>query len=167
MTYKAAKQDDGTYTIHDVEIFEECVREYDPNSGPGIRDRDWEPPNPPLPIERHVFDAKWMREAVERFKERRAKGYLPPVHFGNHNGKVNPQAFALIENIAIVEVDGRKARLFCDIVLVPKSMFERIKAGEFPHRAVEINDPSVPEISSLALISSEPFFKFPLLTVNA
>lgn len=151
MTYKATKQDDGKYIIHDVDIFHEYVHEFDPNSGPGIRDRDWEPPNPPLPIERHVFDAKWLREAVS------VSGQFP-IYVGE-------EIVGHGQNLWVAEFTGR-ARLVADLV-VNASTYDRIAKGELPFRSVEINDPNVPKISGLALLRSALFSRMPLLTLNA
>jgi hypothetical protein len=152
MTYKATKRIDGYYIIHDADIFYEYVHEYDPNSGPGIRDRDWEPPNPPLPIERHVFDEKWMREAI------RVSEFFP-IYFGKE----------IVGHGQKLRVSGSTGRvtLIADLV-VNASTYERIANGELPFRSVEINDPKIPKISGLALLGGfVPFSRLPLLTVNA
>lgn len=146
MTYKATKKDDGTYIIHDVDIFHEYVHEFDPNQGPGIRDRDWEPPNPPLPIERHEFDAKWLREAAS------ASGQFP-IYFGK-------EIVGHGQYLRVAESTGR-ACLVADLV-VNASTYDRIAKGELPLRSVEINDPNVPKISGLGLLGSALFPRMPL-----
>lgn len=154
--YAAERGPSGKWTVRDVPIFAEHVRE-DFGSEPII------------------IDAAWLRAALAMSRVRRDRdGYLAPLHIRHHSclngdGDVAAAGFIQPTRVGTMPVEGRpRAVLFADLVAVPDAIYQRIRAGELPYRSVEIlniNEP--PEISSLALMDHDvPYFRLPLLTIG-
>lgn len=159
--YPATQLADGTFEIRDLDIFETCVREH------------------PITGRRDVFDTQWLRQAVEAARERESRGYFAPVHLGHHGDTDDEPTFAgFLHNLAVVSAadatdaaesasEADSATLRATITSIPAEVFARIRDRRIPYRSVEILDPAVPEISSLALLEATvPYFKFPITAVE-
>lgn len=158
MKYRATKQADGTYTIHDVEIFAECVREFDPLDNDYVPrvvvvdgKRQWA--EPPPEIERMVFDAAWMREVV---KFHASANRLPSIHVDDRALDDDGSFLGSADSLRVVEgrQDG-KARLICNLICIPERLFKQI--DQYKHCSVELADNKRPEILSLALLRGNPY----------
>ncbi len=128
---KAEKQEDGTYVFRNIPFFE-------------VHSRDG-----------MVFDAEYMRGAVERQKELKAKGFLPRLTFGHTTDDIadpGPQVLAFADNYRFDEKDGV---LYCDYVKVPQQVAEVIKKNGLPGRSAEAKV-GTPEINVIALLSGKP-----------
>jgi hypothetical protein len=156
--YTAERAPSGKWTVHDVPIFAEHVRE------------DF--CGDPL-----IIGADWLRAALAMATIRRNRdGYLAPLHirhhdlgFGGATSPVESAGFILPTRVGTMAVEGRdRAVLFADLLNVPDAIYQRIRAGELPYRSVEIlNTAEPPEISSLALMDHDvPYFRLPLLTIG-
>lgn len=147
--YKATKQSDGKYTIHNVEIF---AAHSDIRGGKKI-----------------TITKGWLNSAIKKAAARRADGYLPPLHIRHHGPgeSVERAGHFVVTKVAEIIYQGKKVNaMFADLIDVPEAVFRRIEAGELPYRSVEIIDVKSPEIDSLALLDHEtPYFRLPLLRI--
>jgi hypothetical protein len=148
--YKATKEQDGTYTIHDVPIFCEVAE--------GVK-------NAPADIGR-----AWMEKAVEAAKAlEKENGYLPPLNYGHHKegaSDVRKVGFFRPKRAKVMQFeDKEQCVLTADFVKLSQDEYDRFMRGEYPYRSVEINDWTEPRINHLSLLShQEPFFKLPMTT---
>ncbi len=149
-SYPAEQNEDGTWDIKDVPIFA-----FTPE---GARGND-EP-----------IDAKWMKKAIKKAKQRMDEGYLAPLHILHHEPGVQPERAGhfIPTHVGTIRHDGEDVdALYARLVKIPDRIFQRIRAEELPFRSVEIFCFESPEINSLALLDTEvPFFRLPLLTVG-
>jgi len=149
MKYRAEKHSDGTYTIHGVPVFSEVPAGAKANEKP--------------------IDRTWMQKAVDAAaKLEKDNNYLPPLHIGHHKregANVQPAGHFRLRGVERMNLDGtEKDVLIADLVKVPESVFNDIKAGKYPYRSVEVIKWDEGRLNHLALLShEEPFFKFPLL----
>lgn len=114
------------------------------------------------------FGESWLQDAVNNHRNMAAGGYLPPAHFGHHSNsqQQEPPRIGELANMEMRTVDGVPT-LFADIVNIPPDMFGLIRQRRVPYRSVEIGNPKVPAITSVALMGSTvPFHKFRLLHVD-
>lgn len=147
--YSATRNTDGTYTVHGVPIFSECVDERS---------------NSPF-----CYDDNWLDTCVERLNKLQAKGHFKPIHYGHHDGMENRQEVGVQMNHRRGWLDGFGSTIFCDLARVPAETVEEMKRGRLAHRSVEIPNPRNNDavISSLALLSSQdPFHEYPNLYVE-
>lgn len=147
-SYKSKRQDNGAWSIQNLDIFQACERK---NRAGGV----------------DVFDADWLRSAAKKFQERKAGGYLPPAHIDHHGDDGASRKYAgLINDLRYEEVNGVPT-LKADIGNIPPEVFRDIAQLRLPFRSVEIGRPDTPEISSLALMSTVvPYFKLPVTKVS-
>lgn len=131
--YKIEREDDGTYTIKDVPIFEtHDNRGFDCNE-------------------------KWLADAIGNFEKERANGHRPVVILGhNVKGAEEKKAKGFLDNLRL---KGKK--LYADITKVTKALKEDIVQNAYPSRSVEIL-PNSKKILALALLGgTAPFFSLP------
>lgn len=147
--YKAERLGPDHWAIRNVDIFKATTR---PNPATGKAD---------------VFDESWLQQAVTKFQERKSGRYLPPVHI-EHHGKGNTPPFAgHLDNLRVEPGEDGVPTLYADIVDIPAAVFKEIASRRIPFRSIEVNKPNVPEVSSLALLTSTvPYHKLPLLRVD-
>lgn len=147
--YVARREQDGTYTICDVEVF-------------GTVAQGAHGGNPEV-------DLPFLHACLRRYQRREDEGYSPPLHIQHHgSGEAVERAGAFrLKTIRHVRYEGRiMPVLVADFTRVPESVFQRIAAGELPYRSVEVSYRD-PEIQSIALLSHDaPFFKFRDLVVS-
>lgn len=151
--YRASKNPDGTWNIHDVPIFaSNKLRKVEVT-------REWQ--------ERAV------RKAQERFK---AVGHIPPLH-ENHTGgsaKVRNLGFVVptrVGTLKTVEEDEAgnlvtrdAAATYADFQRIPDADYQRIKRGELPYVSVEAGL-SDHELHSAALLPNAPAIKTPPIAI--
>jgi len=151
-TYKAEKQDNGKYTILDLEVFSATDR-VNPHTGKTDK-----------------FDDEWITAAVQRMREREKGGYRAPAHVGHRKKDDNDKPVAgFLSNPRVrkAKVDGKiTTTIVADVRDIPEPVFYRVRDNELPYRSVEINNPDKEDVSSMAWLQSEvPYFKYPLTTV--
>lgn len=129
----------------------------------------------------HVFDRTWLLAAAECGNAEQKRGYYAPVHLVHHGRVAAPERVADLENYVVedavfeepfVAEDGSlsiksivRPVIFADLLLDNEKALE--KANGFPHRSVEIWDPKMPRINSVALLGAEePHLRFPNLRVD-
>lgn len=151
--YRASKNPDGTWNIHDVPIFaSNKLRKVEVT-------RDWQ--------------EKAVRKAQERF---RAVGHIPPLH-ENHTGgsaKVRNLGFVVptrVGTLKTVEEDEAgnlvtrdAAATYADFQRIPDADYQRIKRGELPYVSVEAGL-SDHELHSAALLPNAPAIKTPPIAI--
>lgn len=151
--YRASKNPDGTWNIHDVPVFaSNKLRKVEVT-------RDWQ--------ERAVAKAQ------ERF---RAVGHIPPLH-ENHTGgsaKVRNLGFMVptrVGTLKTVEEDEAgnlvtrdAAATYADFQRIPDADYQRIKRGELPYVSVEAGL-SDHELHSAALLPNAPAIKTPPIAI--
>ena len=149
-SYKGKRQKNGNYALENVDIFVACQRK---NNATGKTDD---------------FSKAWMEGAISRFDELKRKGYLPPAHLDHHgkDGFSQPNAGKVGAMRLGVNGDG-VATIFADVIDIPPEIFAQMLRGRLSYRSVEVNNPEVPEISSLAFMATTvPYHKLPLLNVD-
>lgn len=151
--YRASKNPDGTWNIHDVPIFaSNKLRKVEVT-------RDWQ--------------EKAVRKAQERF---RAVGHIPPLH-ENHTGgsaKVRNLGFVVpnrVGTLKTVEEDEAgnlvtrdAAATYADFQRIPDADYQRIKRGELPYVSVEAGLADH-ELHSAALLPNAPAIKTPPIAI--
>lgn len=149
--YRAIEQEDGTYTIKDVEIF---LAYDDPRMEP------------------KRIDERGLQELIDTFNEFKNnvsqrfgpdKRFLPSVHIGHHEKGVrrDQAGVGLLDNLY-----QHNGVLYADIVNIKPDMMKQIAAGRWPHRSLElVGDKSGNmRITSLALLESrDPYHKLPIM----
>lgn len=112
----------------------------------------------------------WLKRACRRAEERKAGGFLAPAHIEHHDPGQTREFAGFMDNYrtALTDLDGENVpAVFVDLLEVPPAVFEEIRACRLPYRSVEILDPDIPELSSLALMKSDvPFFRLPVTVVT-
>lgn len=149
-SYKAKRQPNGDYTILDLDVFRACQRK---NQATGKVDD---------------FSEEWMAGAVQRFDELKRSGYLPPCHLDHHgkDGFSQPPA-GQIGALRLGKSKDGVPTLFADIVNVPAEVMAQMLKGRLAYRSVEVNNPDVKEISSLAFMATTvPYHKLPILQLD-
>lgn len=148
--YPAFREEDGTWTIEDLEVFAECQR-VDPRTGKVVN-----------------FDDEFIDAALAKFAERQTEGYKPPVHIGHHKaGQPDPPFAGFMEGLRKEKTDQGRTVVKAKVTKVPNEVFSKIAQTRLPYRSVEIRNPANKEFSSLALLdSSVPYHKFPLTVVE-
>jgi len=149
VVYEATRNDNGTWTIHDVPIFGAIPK--------GERGNQVE------------IGVEWMQQAIATAAMREKDGYLPPLHV-NHHGFLDQTRLAghfRLTRVGVIRYEGKPLDvLFADLIVIDE-VFREIADDKLPYRSAEIHDWSKPEINSLALLDDEvPFFRFPMLRVR-
>lgn len=94
------------------------------------------------------YTKEWADRAVSNFFGTK---YRPPVIIGHTtDGGPERDAVGFLDNLRIV---GDK--LFADLVHLGKRTFEKIKAGSWPYRSIEVLDKAA-QITALALLGGTP-----------
>lgn len=153
LTWRAQRNQDGTYTVRGVPILADHV----------------------APASKKKIDAKWLKAAVEEAKTRREQdGFRAPAHVGHHDltkpGMDGTEEAGYFMPTGVVKAlfEGKpRDVVMADLENIPPEVFDRIKKGRLPYRSVEILDVNKPSIDSLALLSTRvPYFRFKPLTVT-
>lgn len=145
--YAATQNADGTWNVLDVPTFAAHQRS-------GL-----------------TIDRAWLESAVKRAGELQTGEYAPPLHVGHHSdGAAKRAGYFMPRRVESRQFGGSAAPLpvlMSDLLSVPDSAYQEIKAGRLPYVSVEVADLRKPEITSLALLADDaPWFKFPLLTIG-
>lgn len=149
--YKAVLEKDGTYTIHDVEIF---LPYADEKIDPPVMNAD----------DLNLFVINHENQKAQAAKKFGAnKKYLPRVHISHHEdgGTENNEGAGFLDNLRV-----NNEILYADLVKVPAEVVDAIGKGKYPYRSVEfVGDMPDVRIIGLALLESrEPYHKLPMLT---
>jgi hypothetical protein len=130
--HKSTKNDDGTFNILDVPIFE--LGEHR-----GQR-----------------YDQDWMTHALNNFISLKTeKKFLPRVIIGHTNDKDEKPAVGFLDNL---KLQGKT--VYADLTKLAQKTFDEIKSKAWPSRSVEVN-PLKKKFTALALLGgSEPYFQF-------
>ncbi len=152
--FTAVQTDSGSWNIQHVPIFAGHIV-------PGTEGTESE----------RFIGRKWMEAAVARAQFLREKNdYLAPLHIKHHGTGETPKPAGFILPVSVEPMNFHGETqdvMFADLVEIPDSVYQDIKANRLPFRSVEIFDLDKPEIGSLALLDTEvPFFQFPLLTIG-
>lgn len=147
MSYRSTQAADGTWTIHDVEVFA-CI----PPGERGIK---------------NGIDGKWLDRCAVLMQAEYATGYLPPVHLLHHGEAVPPSKVGHLKVTRVGEWLGEPC-LFADLVGIAPEFLDSLSRGDWPYRSAEVPIGEEPRLSSLALLSSQPpHFRFPMLVPNS
>jgi len=135
--HKSTKNEDGTFNILDVPIFE--LGEH----------------------RGQKYDQKWMTEALSNFTSlKTAKKFLPRVIVG-HQDKDEKPAVGFLDNLTV-----KGQTVYADLVKLAQKTFDEIKTKAWPSRSVEVN-PAKKKFTALALLGdSEPYFQFEPIDVK-
>lgn len=136
--HKSTKNEDGTFNIHEVPIFE--LGEHRGQS----------------------YDQSWMTEALSNFTSLKAdKKFLPRVIVGHTNDKEEKPAVGFLDNL---KLQGKT--VMADLVNLAQKTFDEIRTKAWPSRSVEVN-PLKKKFTALALLGgSEPYFQFEPIDVK-
>ena len=136
--HKSTKNDDGTFNILDVPIFE--LGEHR-----GVK-----------------YDADWLTEALGNFNSLKTdKKFLPRVIVGHTTKDSEKPAVGFLDNL---KLQGRT--VYADLVKLAQKTFDEIKNKAWPSRSVEVN-PDKKKFTALALLGgSEPYFQFEPIDVK-
>lgn len=141
--YRWIQQDNGNYTIFDVDFF--CA--YRDESHEKIEEVTTE-------------DLQRLASICKEMKEK--DSFYPRINIGHQRpGTDNRPAIGYLD---FMNVDGDK--LVSDFVEITPKGFEKIKAGKYPYRSAEISDKGFLRACAL-LESREPFFTLPILALQA
>ena len=134
--YKSTKNDDGSFNILGVPVFQLGKHKGFP------------------------FTKEWAKKTLENHKANEEKGYFPSVILGHNDNKDEKPATGLLGNLKL------KGELFiADLIKIPAKVFDKLKEGAYPHRSVEVA-PSKNKITALALLGgTTPYLKFPIMEV--
>lgn len=135
--YTVTDNENGTKNIEGVPIFE--LGDFKSNKG-------------------KPYDDDWAERAIKTHNEIKAgDGYVPPVFIGHTKDDEEKPASGHFDKL-------RKAgkKIIADLVQIPSTVYEEIKAGMWPSRSIEaVNTKSEARILGLALLgSSTPACKF-------
>jgi hypothetical protein len=153
--YRCEQQDDGKWTIYDVEVFAAAENDGEPRGAS------------------KAIDKGWLRDAIKRAAQRRTEGYLPPLHIQHHDEgeAVEDAGHFVLTKVKMRKYDGEMVPvLYATFVDVPDHVHHRIASGRLSYRSVEILKVKgrKPEIDSIALMAhTVPYFRFPLLRLRA
>lgn len=151
--YRASKNPDGTWNIHDVPVF--------------ASNR----------LRKVEVTKDWQEKAVAKAKTRAAEvGHIPPLH-ENHTGgaapvvnvgKFMPTRVGTLRTVA-EDSDGAlvvrdEAATYADFLQIPEAHYQRIKRGELPYVSVEAGL-SDHEFHGAALLPSAPAIKTPPIQI--
>lgn len=147
MTYTATRNSKGHLVIENVPIFVECTR------------GDL------------TFDAKWIKQAVERAKQAETEGYLPPLHVRHHgdtSALVAPAGYFRVRDVRTLTFKGeQREAIFADLTITDPEIDEAVLMDRLPYRSVEILNTAKPSIDSLALLDHQvPYLELPMLMVS-
>ena len=136
--HKSTKNEDGTFNILDVPIFE--LGEH----------------------RGQKYDQKWMTEALSNFTSLKTeKRFLPRVIVGHTNDKEEKPAVGFLDNL---KLQGKT--VVADLVNLAQKTFDEIRTKAWPSRSVEVN-PLKKKFTALALLGgSEPYFQFEPIDVK-
>ena len=136
--HKFTKNDDGTFNILDVPIFE--LGEHR-----GVK-----------------YDANWLTEALSNFDSLKTdKKFLPRVIVGHTTKDSEKPAVGFLDNL---KTQGRT--VYADLTKLAQKTFDEIKNKAWPSRSVEVN-PNKKKFTALALLGgSEPYFPFEPIDVK-
>jgi hypothetical protein len=135
--HKSIKNNDGTFNILEVPIFE--LGEHR-----GTK-----------------YDENWASDAVANFSTLKGKNFLPRVIVGHTDDKSENPAVGFLDNL---KVQGKQ--VMAGLVNLKKEIFEQIKDKAWPSRSVEVN-PEKKKFTALALLGgTEPFFPFEPIDVK-
>ena len=130
----------GNFAVRNVPIFE--IHE----------DRGWD------------CSPEWMRDTVDQqFNDKRERQFLPRLIEGHTSEEEDKPARGSLDNFRFDEKEGI---LYADILDISIELKERLEAGEFPGRSVEVY-PEQNRISALALLGGhKPAFQLPDMKFN-
>ena len=136
--HKSTKNEDGTFNILDVPIFE--LGEH----------------------RGQKYDQKWMTEALSNFTSLKTeKKFLPRVIVGHTNDKEEKPAVGFLDNLKI-----KGETVYADLVKLAQKTFDEIKANAWPGRSVEVN-PAKKKFTAMAFLGgTEPYFQFEPIDVK-
>lgn len=148
--YESDQNADGTWNVRDVPVF---VATKEP------------------------YTKDWLQGAVEVARLRFSEQHVNPLHAHHHNfarasevetDEVLPAGLFHPTRVGEIYYEGELVpAIFADFLAVPDEIYQRIRAGEFKYRSVEILDNRIPEISSCALLSHEcPRYRLPMVTIG-
>lgn len=171
IVFLARKQEDGKYCIFNVDVF--GVGGSIPTAALSQAHVD---------ARTNFITKKWCAEAVARHQQFRAEtGNVPPGHWQHHNDKNNDERPKVGYGCELRLGAGLKAgndfteqtingestliagalnpdKLYMNFRGIEPDAFEAIRNERLPFRSVEILDPSVPDIGSVAFMYSRPPF---------
>jgi len=136
--HKFLKNEDGTFNILQVPIFE-----LGKHRG-------------------HIYDDKWMADALNNFDSLKAdKKFLPRVIVGHTTKDSEKPAVGFLDNL---KLQGKT--VYADLTKLAQKTFDEIKNKAWPSRSVEVN-PDKKKFTALALLGgSEPYFQFEPIDVK-
>lgn len=146
--YRATKNPDGTFNLHDLEVFGEMRK--------GERNL------------KHDIDKAWLENAVTTARLLEGEAFKYNCHV-QHNGMglpTKPSGYIRLTGVRQITYRGRAMdALHADIVSIPPDVFQDILDRKLPYRSVEVNNATgEPEVNTLALLSTlPPHFQFPVL----
>lgn len=134
--YQWCKNDNGTFTIFQVEIFRTFEDE-----------------------QRGKIGEEGLDEIVENFEKEKAAGWYPRIHAGHHDRSTeNLDGVGYLDNFSRV---GQV--IFADFAEIEEEDFQDFLKKKYPGRSVEFDDEKM-VIDTLAVLKSQcPYFKFPML----
>jgi len=146
--YRSEKQSNGMYAIFDVPIFSETK---DMRRGRKIS-----------------YDAAWIQAAAKEHRRQEEKDRnAPSLHYGhNEQGVGEKNKIGEVVNFRSGKLNGKET-IFVDIIDLDPEIYQKVQKGRLPHISVEIPEPSIPRIGSVAFLSSRaPYFTLPNILVE-
>lgn len=135
--HQVTKNQDGTYNIQEVPIFE--LGEH----------------------KKFNYDQNWIQQALQNFAGLKKNDFLPRLIIGHTIEGQEKPAVGFLDNL---KLKGKE--VMADIVNILPEVFEQIKKRMWPGRSVEVN-PSKNKFTALALLGgTEPHFQFSPMTVK-
>gem|GEM_PF-2148060 len=117
-----------------------------------------------------TFNEAWVAAAIARARLSEAEGYFPPLHIRHHEHGTETRAagYFRIEGSEPITLKGKtRIAIMAELVVTDPMAQADILAKRLLYRSVEILDPDIPSIDSLALLDHEvPYLELPLLMVS-
>jgi len=101
-------------------------------------------------------DAAWMADAIKNHEHYASQDWRPPIIVGHNTKGAEKESVGFLDNLRL-----KGARLYADMVRVPKEIVQKFKRNAWPSRSVEVL-PKAKRILALALLGgTAPHFALP------
>lgn len=149
--YRATRNSDGTFNIHDVEVFGELSANACGNH-PAI-------------------DRAWLNGAIRTARRLEGEQFRYGCHVApsGSTGVGTPAGYIRLSSVRPITYRGKRMQaLFADMVRIPADVFESILRSQLPYREASVlRLNGTPEINSLSLRATRPpMFQFPVLDAS-
>jgi len=101
-------------------------------------------------------DAAWMADAIKSHEHYASQDWRPPIIIGHNIKGAEKESVGFLDNLRL-----KGARLYADMVRVPREIVRKFKRNAWPSRSVEVL-PKAKRILALALLGgTAPHFALP------